>query len=76
MKQQILDNILGRKDVKRFGTIVKPLGGDRYQVIDSQGRTMEVDSDVAWTVGAGVKIKDGIIVGVASNVTSLNVYQV
>lgn len=76
MKQQILDNILGHKRDKVFGTVVKPLGGDRYQIRDAQGRMSEVDSDVSWAVGAGVKVRDGMIVGVASRSVVLKTYQV
>jgi len=76
MNIQILDNILKTPDKKIYGNVVKPLGGGAYQVIDDQGKTMIVDSSVAWDSGAGVSIKDGIIIGTASNIIARKTYQV
>lgn len=76
MDVQILNNILKIPDNKIYGNIVKSLGGGAYQVIDNQGKTMIVDSNIAWNSGAGVSIKDGVIIGTASNIITRKTYQV
>lgn len=72
----MLNNILKSPDKKIYGNVVKPVGGGAYQVVDGQGRTMIVDSSIVWDSGAGVSIKDGIIVGAASNIIARKTYQV
>lgn len=76
MSIQILNNILKSPDKKIYGNIIKSIGGGAYQVVDDQGRTMIVDSNIAWDSGAGVSIKDGIIIGAASNIIARKTYQV
>jgi hypothetical protein len=75
-KQLILNNLFRQPDNKRYGRIVKPLSGNRYQVVDSQGRSEEVSSSVKWSVSSGVEIKDGRIVGKASPDMVQKIYQV
>lgn len=78
MKKQILDNILDDPvPVKRFATVYKPLGGNRFIVKDLYGRKTEVDSSTPRSVGDGVTIdKSGRIVDKASRLKVKKLYQV
>lgn len=73
----ILENLLRKPEpIKQFATVVKPLGGNRYQVQDSSGRLMPVDASVSWRVGDGVTISQGRIVGKATKFINPKTYEV
>jgi len=76
MNRQALKNILIVRTEKQYCTVTKPLVEGMYQVKDTQGRILDVDSRSVWQVGAGVVVKDGEIIGQSSNIITQKTYQV
>lgn len=77
MRQKILDNLTKREQApRRFGWVLKPLGGGRYQVRLAGGRKIEVDGESGWRVGDGVLISNLRIVGRGSRFMAPPVYEV
>lgn len=61
---------------KRFCRVVKPLSGNKYQVRDSAGRVVVVESSSSWSVGDGVTVMQGWIVGAAAKFINPKVVEV
>lgn len=62
--RDILDLIIpGASPQKKYGQIVKPLPGNRYQIVDSQQRIGVADAAEEWLPGDNVSISDGRIIG-------------
>lgn len=77
--KQIIENIFRVPDQgKRFFRVVKPLPQGRYQVRDSMGRVLDVDTDTYtdWQIGDGVTVSQGRIVGRAARFIKPKVYEV
>ena len=73
----VLQNLTRQPEaVKRFYRVVKPLSGNRFQVKDSSGRVAVVESGKKWSVGAGVTVSQGWIVGAATKFINPKVYEV
>lgn len=73
----IVDSLLKKPEpIKQFARVVKPLGAGRYQVQDSSGRIITVDSSSSWSVGDGVTVSFGRIVGRAAKFISPKTYVV
>lgn len=62
--RQIIENLTAAPaPAKKICTVVRPLVGGRYQVRDSAGRLLTVESQGGdWQAGTGVVVVDGRIV--------------
>lgn len=74
---QIIQNLTRKPaPLKLYCTVVKPLAGGSYQVMDQAGRLHAVDAAGSWLVGAAVTVSQSRIVGAATRFTNPKVYEV
>lgn len=65
-----------RTQSRVFAKIVKPVPGDKYQVVDGGGRYFTVSSTDDWRVGAWVTVMQGVIVGAGQMTVPGTVFEV
>ncbi len=77
--KQLLKNLFNEPDpVVRICTVLRPLGGGRYQVRDNPGRifTVTVQGQESYQGGQGVRVTGDYITGPAGVVKQPVIYEV
>ena len=75
--RDIIDVLLPDVEPKKsYGTVVKPLSNNRYQIRDNQRRLSVVDATDKWHPGDGVAIARGLIIGAAAISDNPKIYEV
>jgi hypothetical protein len=73
----IIENITKKQESqKKFCKVIKPLSGTSYQVRDSAGRILTVDSDIKRAAGDSVTVVSGFIVGRTNRQVESKVFNV
>ncbi len=76
-EKQALKNIFEDKSVKTiYGTIIERITSRKFKVFDDIERTIIVNADREWSLGAYVVVQNGIITGTGRRSGSYKVYRV